>query len=153
MNDAGRASLGVSGTRKPTERVDPCQPNPCGPNSSPSVSGTRCVCTCDPEYFGDPYSGCRPECTYNEDCPYEKACVRNKCVDPCIGVCGENAECRVVNHNPICSCIQNYIGDPFVRCNPRKSIRFNLKHGGLGLKTFIFRPFQVILAGWRKSNK
>lgn len=108
------------GSPKPTEKSDPCVPNPCGPNASPSSSGSRCICTCNPEYFGDPFTGCKPECVYNDDCPSNRACVRNKCVDPCIGVCGQNAECRVTNHNPICSCIQNYIGDPFVRCDPRK---------------------------------
>lgn len=41
-----------------------------------------------------------------------------KCVDPCIGTCGQNAECRVKNHNPICYCRNSYTGDPFTRCYP-----------------------------------
>lgn len=39
------------------------------------------------------YEGCRPECVLSSDCPSDKACIRNKCKDPCPGVCGLNAEC------------------------------------------------------------
>lgn len=52
----------------------------------------------------------------NSDCQRVQACRRNKCVDPCIGVCGQNAVCRVVNHSPICTCNSGYIGDPFEQC-------------------------------------
>lgn len=92
---------------------DPCNPSPCGSN-------TRCdigVCTCLPEYQGDPYRGCRPECILNTDCQRTQACLRNKCQDPCLGICGQNAECSVVNHIPICSCISGYVGNAFVVCN------------------------------------
>lgn len=68
-----------------------------------------------PEFLGAP-PNCRPECTVNSECEITKSCVRQKCVDPCVGVCGQNAECRVVNHAPICSCRRGYQGDPFIRC-------------------------------------
>ena len=29
--------------------------------------------------------------------------MQQKCRDPCPGLCGANAECRVTNHNPICN--------------------------------------------------
>lgn len=93
--------------------TDPCNPSPCGSN-------TRCdngVCTCLLEYQGDPYRGCRPECVLNTDCQRTQACLRNKCQDPCPGTCGQNAECSVVNHIPICSCLNGYIGNAFVLCN------------------------------------
>lgn len=94
--------------------TDPCNPSPCGPNAQCNNG----VCTCLPEYQGDPYRGCRPECVLNNDCPRNKACIRNKCVDPCPGTCGQNAECSVVNHIPICTCITGYTGNAFVICNP-----------------------------------
>lgn len=50
------------------------------------------------------------------DCPQDKACISTKCEDPCPGVCGLNARCHVVNHNPICSCPLGFNGDPFIRC-------------------------------------
>ena len=68
-----------------------------------------------PDFYGAPPS-CRPECTVNSECDFSKSCIRQKCVDPCIGSCGQEAECRVVNHAPICSCRRGYEGDPFVRC-------------------------------------
>lgn len=80
---------------------------------------TRPVCSCQPSYLGAP-PNCRPECTTNSECARDKSCVNKRCIDPCPGVCGTNAVCRAVNHNPICSCMHGYIGDPFTRCSPRK---------------------------------
>ena len=91
---------------------DPCNPSPCGAN-------TNCrngICECLPEFIGNPNDGCRPECVLNTECPRDQACKRNKCVDPCPGICGDNAECTVVNHIPVCSCVPGYVGDPFVNC-------------------------------------
>lgn len=100
-----------------------CNPSPCGPNAQCNNG----ECTCLPEYHGDPYRGCRPECVLNSDCARDKACVRNKCVDPCPGLCGQNAECAVVNHIPTCSCIQGYTGNAFLICSliPGKCMLFN----------------------------
>jgi hypothetical protein len=66
-------------------------------------------------YIGTPPS-CRPECVVSADCPQDKACLNQKCKDPCPGTCGQNARCQVVNHNPICSCPPGHTGDPFNRC-------------------------------------
>jgi hypothetical protein len=62
--------------------------------------------------------GCRPECVVSSECPQNRACVNQKCVDPCPGTCGLNARCEVINHSPICSCQAGYTGDPFTRCFP-----------------------------------
>lgn len=96
---------------KPIE-INPCYPNPCGINAKCSDG----ICTCLPEYHGDPYDKCRPECVINEECPKNKACLQNKCVDPCIGICGENAICEVTNHIPICLCPAGMSGNPFTSC-------------------------------------
>lgn len=94
---------------------DPCNPSPCGPNAECTGNG---VCKCIAEYRGDPYRECRPECVQNSDCSFDKACANNRCVNPCVGICGQNAECAVVTHIATCSCIQNYEGDPFTLCQP-----------------------------------
>lgn len=73
-------------------------------------------CRCVPEYFGDPYVECRPECVSNSECPSNRACINNICCDPCPGTCGELGFCNVVNHAPICSCPEGYIGNPLVAC-------------------------------------
>lgn len=96
---------------------DPCQPSPCGPNSQCRVINEQAVCSCLPEFTGSP-PGCRPECVVSSECPTEKACVNQKCVDPCPSTCGLNAECRVLNHSPICFCANHYTGNPFTRCYP-----------------------------------
>lgn len=59
---------------------------------------------------------CRPECTISAECPSNQACSNQRCINPCIGSCGVNAECKVVNHNPICTCPASYTGEPFSRC-------------------------------------
>lgn len=95
-------------------KTDPCNPSPCGPNS-------RCdngQCSCLPEYQGDPYRECRPECVLNIDCSKNLACINNKCKDPCPGTCGENAQCSTINHIPMCTCNVGYQGNAFVFCSP-----------------------------------
>jgi hypothetical protein len=94
---------------------NPCVPNPCGSNSICKNHNDQATCSCMPDFFGSP-PNCRPECTINSECDATKSCVNQKCVNACIGVCGENAECRTVNHAPICSCRQGFQGDPFIRC-------------------------------------
>lgn len=97
------------------EKENPCVPSPCGPYSNCRIVNDHAVCSCDANYVGTP-PACKPECIVSADCLQNKACINNKCRDPCPGTCGINAKCQVINHNPICSCPSNYVGDPFVRC-------------------------------------
>lgn len=96
--------------------TDPCSPSPCGSNALCKKRNGAGSCICMQNYFGDPYIGCRPECIQNSDCPSDKACFNTKCVNPCIGTCDINAECHVVNHSPICSCLPGYIGNALLSC-------------------------------------
>ena len=97
---------------------DLCNPSPCGSNAN-CQNG---ICTCREDFIGDPYTNCRPECVGNEECEFDKACVHNKCIDPCIGICGLNAECSIFNHLPACSCPSGTSGNAFISCNPYKGI-------------------------------
>lgn len=106
--------------------VDPCNPSPCGPNSQCKVNNGQAICSCLPEYIGSP-PGCRPECVVSTECASNKACINQKCVDPCRGTCGQNAQCQVINHSPICSCLSGMTGDPFIRCYPIPS-KISLEH-------------------------
>lgn len=94
---------------------NPCQPSPCGPNSQCRVSNGQSVCSCLPEFRGSP-PNCRPECVVSTECAADKTCKNQKCVSPCPGTCGQNSECRVINHSPICTCKDRYTGDPFSSC-------------------------------------
>lgn len=83
---------------------------------------------------------CRPECKISSECPQDKACINLKCSDPCPGTCGLSARCQVVNHNPICSCLPGFTGDPFLRCT---------KFEGIQSITFLF---YMIFKVWRKKT-
>lgn len=95
----------------------PCEPSPCGFGAICRENNGVGSCTCPPDYLGDPYEECRPECTQNSDCLTRMACVALKCKDPCPGTCGVNAQCQSVNHLPMCTCILGYTGNPFIYCS------------------------------------
>ena len=57
------------------------------------------------------------ECTSNNDCPLDKACISKKCVDPCQRTsCGDKAVCEVDFHQAHCSCPPGLQGNPIVNC-------------------------------------
>jgi hypothetical protein len=97
---------------------DPCNPSPCGSFAQCRDSYGSPSCSCLPNYMGSP-PNCRPECSINAECASNKACMNEKCRDPCPGSCGLNAQCEVINHTPICSCLDQYTGDPFTNCYPK----------------------------------
>lgn len=110
----------------PIAPINPCSPSPCGPYSNCKDSSGHAVCSCLKNYIGVP-PACRPECSLNSDCPSTKlACINSRCVDPCIAtgnLCGLNAICNVIQHNPICTCPPGQTGDPFTRCFVEQSKR------------------------------
>ena len=104
-----------------SEDTDPCADNFCGPFSNHRVVGKSCECSCLRGYFGNA-PNCRPECVVSSECSQDKACLNQKCTDPCPGRCGVNSRCNVISHHPICSCPPNYEGDPFVNCRKKPEI-------------------------------
>lgn len=108
------------------DRPTPCSPTPCGANAICKEQGGAGSCTCLPEYIGNPYEGCRPECVMNSDCSSNLACIRSKCQDPCPGSCAQNARCQVISHAPSCTCFEGYTGDPFRYCAFLDLFRKNL---------------------------
>lgn len=95
---------------------NPCSPSPCGPNSICQIKQNRAVCSCSVNYIGSP-PRCRPECIHSSDCPQDKACIREKCDNPCLNACGVNAECHVVAHSAYCACSRGFEGDAFIGCS------------------------------------
>ena len=96
--------------------MNPCHPSPCGENAICNKHPNRehtATCVCIKGYFGDPFSLCqKPECTLNINCPTNRVCRNQKCVDPCQGFCGDNAICSVLNHVPSCDCPEGYKRHP-----------------------------------------
>lgn len=104
------------GTLRPLP-PNPCVPTPCGPNSVCQVVSGQAQCGCQANMIGSA-PNCRPECSISSDCPSNQACINQKCIDPCPGSCASNAECRVVSHRPVCSCLTGYSGNGFDECRP-----------------------------------
>lgn len=104
---------------EPPRNVNPCLLGTCGPNSECHELDGRAVCSCAFGMLGAP-PNCRPECVIHQECPSNRACIAQQCQDPCIGSCGFNARCTTQNHQPICSCIEGYEGDPYASCTPRQ---------------------------------
>ena len=71
---------------------------------------------CQEGYVGQP-PYCRPECVLNSDCLSYVSCINGKCQDPCQNGCGENADCKVIRHQAVCSCKENTVGNPYKRCS------------------------------------
>lgn len=89
MGDAFIHCLPITNTTS-----EPCHSDPCGAHNICNVYGNN-VALCDPCAGPNSYNNpqCRPECLSNTDCPFDKACIRNKCQDPCPGVCGGKFAC------------------------------------------------------------
>lgn len=103
----------------------PCSPSPCGPNSNCREHNGQAVCSCQPNFIGTP-PDCRPECRVSSECSSDRACINNRCADPCPNICGIGSVCHTTNHNPICACPSGYTGDPFQQCTRiGKSIQMN----------------------------
>lgn len=113
------------------EQTKPCTPNPCGSNAMCREQNGIGACQCIPDYYGNPYEGCRPECILNSDCASNRACLQNKCQDPCPGSCAQNAFCQAINHIASCTCQPGYTGNPFSTCQietlPRKLLQALVK--------------------------
>lgn len=103
--------------RHPIVPIQPigCVPTPCGPNSQCREVGDTPVCSCLPNYIGRA-PNCRPECVTNSECSRNFACINERCMDPCIGVCSSQSTCNVYNHQAVCRCPEGFTGDPFVAC-------------------------------------
>ncbi|CAG0892378.1 unnamed protein product, partial [Cyprideis torosa] len=105
---------------------DPClKSEPCHPSATCRVLSTvpvrTMVCVCPDGHVTAPGGSCQPIpiltgiCTTDEDCSDTEACINNKCGSPCN--CGPNADCRVLDHKPICVCKDGFAGRPELGCH------------------------------------
>ncbi|KAH8249884.1 hypothetical protein KR038_008286, partial [Drosophila bunnanda] len=110
------ASCQNSRCRSPCERQ-----NACGLNANCQAQAHQAVCTCPINSRGDPTVECiHIECSDNDDCSGDKACLDAKCIDPCSlpNACGAQARCSVQNHIGVCSCESGSTGDAKLGCVP-----------------------------------
>lgn len=121
-------------SRPPIPVEQPCNPSPCGTNAVCKELHGAGSCACYDGYVGDPYVGCRPECVQNSECAWDKACVNNKCRNPCVGACGLHADCKVTHHTPACFCPDGFTGNPLSSC--RKIIHNTSKTSSIRTHTY-----------------
>lgn len=96
--------------------TSPCN---CGVDADCHVQNHHPICVCKPGYSGNPQFGCfKLACQTNDECPNDKTCYNNECVNPCAlsNPCAVNAECFGHNHRTACRCPSGYEGSPFERC-------------------------------------
>ena len=102
--------------------INPCLVNdPCGTNAECYTRDNRAECRCPSGYRGNPMDSCHiVGCYSNNDCPTDKRCVNEQCVNPCIydSDCSPRAECRAQNHMAVCKCAPGLIGNPYIDCKP-----------------------------------
>ena len=103
-------------------------------------------CQCPSNHKGSPYIECKPyECLTDPECPDDKACRGEKCVDPCD--CARNAVCDARNHRGYCTCLPDFpIGDPYVDgCVKRKIwLAKNWKENSKLIFIFLLVPEPVV---------
>ena len=112
--------------------------NICGENSKCRInrSGIRksVFCECIDGYSGDPYTVCSVDtrlsigCRLDSDCDINSRCINGKCGDTCEldNICrSSGAECRSINHRPLCYCPSGYVGDPATKCTKVECVQDN----------------------------
>ena len=69
-------------------------------------------------------------CESDQECPDYNACQNRKCINPCAedDPCAPSANCKVIGHQPVCTCPDGYIGDPRTECKLRKLLRLSYKN-------------------------
>lgn len=62
------------------------------------------------------------QCTINENCNEDEACINEKCLHPCDvhNPCISQAICKNVKHGSECVCREGFAGNGFVSCHPGK---------------------------------
>jgi hypothetical protein len=65
---------------------------------------------------------CTVQCTNNEFCKEDEACIQSVCRSPCDvhNPCVPNAVCVNKNHGSECLCREGYAGNGLISCQPGK---------------------------------
>lgn len=112
--------------------AEACKIYPCGINAQCASVNHHSVCTCAPGYTGNPHRECTnipkhpqptPECYKNDDCPDDRTCRNERCINPCRedNACARSAFCYVKQHQPVCTCPPGFLGHPTTECIPPES--------------------------------
>lgn len=116
-------------TCRGSQCTDACAQTTCAPGAICYPQDHSGHCKCPAGYEGDPTTKCertkQPACTSDQECMVGLVCSNYLCQNPCVShVCGDNAECQVVESLPfknmICKCLPGYQGDASIQCRQSK---------------------------------
>lgn len=80
----------------------------------------------------------RSECSADDQCPSQLACIHGSCVNPCNSLpCGRNAYCEPENHAAWCRCAVGFVESPSGDCVSRKHFLTTYCHFVDGIKHFV----------------
>lgn len=100
--------------------VNPCNIKSCGHGAECIVQAHRAHCICPMGTQGSPMISCvSVVCQYNEDCADHEACDRlnRRCRPVCEqDTCAEHATCLAQAHQPTCTCLSGFQGNPYIEC-------------------------------------
>ena len=85
-------------------------------------------------------------CESDQECPDYNACQNRKCINPCAedDPCAPSANCKVIGHQPVCTCPDGYIGDPRTECKLRKLLRLSYKNTKSYINIFHVYPTRYL---------
>jgi len=126
-------------------------PNLCGPYSNCTIVKNHVVCLCQHGYIGTP-PNCKPNCLISSECAPNKACINQRCTDPCSNLCAPNSQCKVINHKAICTCKPGFTGDPIKRCLKIKSKHQILRFCYLNNSLLLLTPMLVLLVNYLECS-
>ena len=107
---------------------NPCyEISPCDATAVCSVVDTvpfrTMICSCREGWVPETDLSCIPVettnipgCVKDDECTANEACVNRICMNPCD--CGQNAECFLAGHKPVCRCPDGTVGNPQIECVP-----------------------------------
>lgn len=107
--------------------IKACTTDTCAPNADCVAVQHRALCQCKHGYSGDPNFCTLLECSSDPECPNDKSCINNKCVNPCLETvrCGKHEICSVYNHQAECACLSGYVGNINTGCTMLDDICHN----------------------------
>lgn len=100
--------------------LNPCTTHSCGHGAECIVQAHKPHCICPAGTQGSPMVSCvSVVCQYNEDCADHEACDRlnRRCRPVCEqDTCAEQATCLAQSHQPTCTCLSGFQGNPYIEC-------------------------------------
>lgn len=85
------------------------------------------------------------ECSTDDECVAQLACVKGTCTNPCsLLPCGQNAYCESDKHAAWCKCSAGYVESIFGECVSREYLNDFVLNYNTGKKNYYFTYFILL---------